>query len=326
MKVERDLEHYLKQEILPQLAAPPYGELQAVRLSNTMPVYLVTDPLSQVKLVTKSFQYGSIPLDTAWKRAELEYGNLKNLREKYKMNEGAFKIISPLGKKRELFALLVIEFGKGNTLDHYINDAIRHDESEKLYKKLKLLAGFLVKLHGNSQSERHTSPILPQKYLKKLLRSLKTIGLIDEHQESLFKELSGLWWSRNEIFNDYEVVVHGDATTSNFLFHHHEVTGIDVEKTKSADRCWDLGFLAAELKHHFLNETNSTLDSEPYIKHLLVEYTSGFPDHDMFKSVTRRLPLFMSLGLLRIARNGWLSEKHRGKLVDEAKLCLKYKD
>jgi hypothetical protein len=323
-KIDKDFEHYLKKDILPRVAAPPYGTIEGTRLSTKMPVYLLKDSLSRARIVSKAFQYGSVSLETAWNRAEKEYDNLKLAREKFGMNEGDLRIVAPLGKKRELSALLVIEYGVGNTLDYYIKKAVRKQETNKLLLKLRYLSRFLVKLHRNSESERHPSADLPHKYLNKLTGSLKAY-LLDDKEVSHIKELSAPWWSRVEAYSDYEVMVHGDATPTNFLFYHEKVTGIDLEKMKWADRCWDLGFLAAELKHNFLVENKSTWDSEPFIRHLLLEYAAGFRDLDMFKDTTHRLPLYMALGLLRIARNEWLGDKHRHKLVDEAKLCLKYR-
>jgi thiamine kinase-like enzyme len=322
-KVEGDFERYLKKDVLPQLATPPFGELEGTRLSQKMPVYLVSDRLSQVRIVTKAFQYGAISLHTAWERAEKEFNNLKMVRDKFGMSEGDFRTVAPLGKNKDLSALLVVEYGRGNTLDNYIHNSIHKNETEKLHYKLRLLARFLVKLHGKSESERHPSAEMPHKYLKKLLSSLRN-SLLDEKEIEHIKEIAKHWWSRAEVFSDNEVIVHGDATPTNFLFHHEKVTGIDLEKLKYADRCWDLGFLAAELKHNYLNENRSSWDSEPFIRNLLLEYAAGFRDLDMFRSTTQRLPLYMSLGLLRIARNEWLGEKHRRKLVDEAILCLKY--
>ncbi len=322
-KINPDLEQYLKQEILPQLAPSPYGTIEGTRLSRKMPVYLLKDSLSQARLVTKAFQYGSVSLETAWERAEKEYNNLKLAREQFSMSEGDFRIVAPLGKSKHLSALLVIEYGRGKTLDYYIKNAVQKQETTKLLYKLRYLSRFLVKLHRNSESAQHPSADIPRKYLKKVLLALRA-NLLDDKEVAHIKEIAASWWTREEVYSDNEVMAHGDATPTNFLFHHEKVTGIDLEKMKRTDRCWDLGFLAAELKHGFLIENKSTWESEPYIRSLLLEYAAGFRDLDMFKAITRRLPLFMALGLLRIARNEWLGEKHRHKLIDEAKLCLKY--
>jgi thiamine kinase-like enzyme len=324
LKIEPEIEHYLKDRILPRIASPPYGTIEVRRLSHKMPVLLLNDRTSHARLVSKSFQYGAIPLETAWQRAEKEFANLEMVRDRYGMNEGDFRIVEPLGKEKRFAAMLLIEFGQGHTLDHYIDRAILNQETDKLCYKLRLLAGFLVKLHHNSQSDRHPVADTAQHYLKKLLSTLRS-GLLDEKEEKQFKELAAGWWSQPAVFSDFEVIVHGDATPTNFLFKHDKVTGIDLEKMKWADRCWDLGFLAAELKHNYLKNNQSGWAAESCIRHLLLEYSAGFHDLEMFRKITRRLPLYMALGLLRIARNEWLAEKHRRNLIDEAKLCLQYR-
>ena len=324
MNFESALANYLKSDILPNLTPPPYGDIEFKKLSPKMPVLLVHEKLSNVKIVIKAFQYGTVSLNTAWERAEKEYEFLKLMQEKYDMSSGDFRIVAPLGKNKELAATLVIEFAKGNSLDYYIKNAIQKNETDKLLYKLRFMARFLVKLHGNTQSDKKNSPETPRKYLKRLLSSLEG-KLISNKETNYIKDLASSWWNREEVFSDNEVLVHGDATPTNFLFMHEKVTGIDLEKMKWADRCWDLGFLAAELKHNFLNAGRSSNDSEPYIKNLLLEYAAGFKDFYLFKNITRRLPLYMSLGLLRISRNDWLSKEHRHKMVEEAKMCLKYR-
>ena len=123
---------------------------------------------------------------------------------------------------------------------------------------------------------------------------------------------------------DTEVIIHGDATPTNFFFNVGEVIGIDLERMTQADRCWDLGFIAAELKHHFLWRTGDKWAGEPFIGHFLWEYTVALGDTRLFSVITGRLPLYMALGLLRIARNNWLSENYRKILIEEAGLCLEY--
>ena len=96
------------------------------------------------------------------------------------------------------------------------------------------------------------------------------------NQREEIKNLAASWWNRDGMFNDHEVIVHGDATPTNFLFHHQKVTGIDLEKMKWADRCWDLGFIAAELKHHYMWRAGDGKKAEPFIGHFLWEYATRF--------------------------------------------------
>ena len=134
------------------------------------------------------------------------------------------------------------------------------------------------------------------------------------------------WWDRIDTFaEDREVIVHGDATPTNFLFDGERVTAIDLEMMKWADRCWDLGFVAAELKHHFAWRMGDAWAAEFFIGHFLREYAANYgADTRFFCTITQKLPLFMALGLLRIARNQWLDEPYRKNLLMEAEQCLKY--
>ena len=183
----------------------------------------------------------------------------------------------------------------------------------------------MAKLHRNSDSGRTVSAKLPQWYLGTVLNTLKSSLLGFYNQEMEINYLAATWWNRNGVFHDHEVIVHGDATPTNFLFHHQKVTGIDLEKMKWADRCWDLGFMAAELKHNYLWRAGDGFKAEPFIGHFLWEYSVALGNTNLFYGITRRLPLYMALGLLRIARNDWLDEQYRYKLIGEAKQCLKFK-
>jgi len=93
---------------------------------------------------------------------------------------------------------------------------------------------------------------------------------------------------------------------------------------KWADRCWDLGFIAAELNHHFMWHTGSGQTVEPFIGHFLSKYAAYYWDTSFFHVITRKIPLYMALGLLRIARNLYLDKNYRALMVLEAKQCLKY--
>jgi len=325
MQINWALENYLKSEILPQVAYPPYGEIDAVRISKNRPVYLYRDKSTNAKIVGKYYRYGSIDSEYAWHKAEKEYFNLIFVRDQIGMKNNHYNVIAPLGRNKDLSSLLMLEKARGKTLDHYIMKAIYENQSETLFFKLGDLARFFARLHRNSESGKNVPPNLPQWYLENLKNSLR-YGLPGfSNHEGEINYLAGTWWNRDRMFDDHEVIVHGDATPTNFLFHYDKVTGIDLEKMKLADRCWDLGFIAAELKHHFMWRTGDGQRAEPYTGHFLWQYASAIGNTNSFYNLTYRLPLYMALGLLRIARNEWLDENYRNKLTGEAILCLKYK-
>ena len=315
---------YLGEVIFPQLAPPPYGRIEMIRLSGERPVYLFREWTERIKVVGKFFEFDSVNAEEAWRRAEKAYSNLQQVREQFGMNNGTFRVIAPLGKNKDLSALLVTEMAPGKILDHYMSKAIYDaHQSQRLFDKLTYLAQFFVKLHRSSETDKQVSPDLARGYLGKLLDSLSK-GPLTASQRDDIETYAARWWDKNDVFDDREVTVHGDATPTNFFFQHHEVIAIDLDKTKRADRCWDLGFIAAELKHHFTWRTGDGLAAEPYIGHFLWEYAVRYRDEQVFHMITRKLPLYMSLGLLRIARNTWLDEPYRRNLIKEASRCLKY--
>ena len=66
--------------------------------------------------------------------------------------------------------------------------------------------------------------------------------------------------------------------------------------------------MAGEIQHAFVATTGQIRDAEPFIGHFLWEYSCHFPDRDSaFQSITSRLPYYMALNLLRIARNDYIS-------------------
>jgi hypothetical protein len=324
MHLKRAIRNYLIEEIFPQISPPPFGKIDIQSLANGKPVYLFTEKNRQLMVVGKSFQYGRISLDEAWISARREYDNLKLAREKLGMDGEFYEIVPPLGKKKDFCALLVTRKACGNLLDHYIARAIYQQKQLKLFQKLGYLARFFAKLHGNSRTNTRISSELPLTYMNELLKSLRQ-NLLSPSEIKALDMRASPWWNNREIWDqDMQVIVHGDATPMNFFFHQHKVIGIDLERMKYADRCWDLGFMAAELKHHFLWHAGDKWASEPFIGHFLWEYATNPGDIQFFYRITGKLPLYMALGLLRIARNQWLNENYRKMLVEEARLCLKY--
>jgi len=94
---------------------------------------------------------------------------------------------------------------------------------------------------------------------------------------------------------------------------------IDLERMKWADRVFDLGRLCGELKHHFFRATANPMAAEPCIGHFIWAYCCHFPDRESaFHAITRRLPFYLGVTLLRIARNSWIDPDYRRCLLREA--------
>ncbi|MFX0202338.1 MAG: aminoglycoside phosphotransferase family protein, partial [Candidatus Hodarchaeota archaeon] len=277
-----------------------------------------------IMVVGKLFKWGVVTLEDAWLEAHKEYSNLTLLREQLGMDGDADHVVAPLGESKELSALLVTERASGQTLDYYIAKAVFERQYDELFKTLSNLARFFAKLHEAAKTERPLSPDLPRFYLNSILDALN-LGSIDYSKRAEIEEYAVRWWNKKDVFtSDRETIVHGDATPTNFLFDNENVTAIDLESMKWADRCWDLGFIAAELKHHFMWRAGNGWAAEPFIGHFLWQYVLNYGDTNFFYVITRKLPLYMSLGLLRIARNHYVGDMHIEHLIVEAKQCLRY--
>ena len=86
----------------------------------------------------------------------------------------------------------------------------------------------------------------------------------------------------------------------------------------------DLGRIAGELQHAFLQAGANKDAAEPCIGHFLWEYACQFPDRQSaFRSICGRVPFQMALTLLRIARNDWVSREQSRRLIEEARITLR---
>jgi hypothetical protein len=324
MYVETAICEYLREEVFPQLAPPPYGDIEITNLGAQKTVCLFFEKNRNIMVVGKLFKWGVVSLEDAWIEADKEYTNLKLLREHLGMAGEADHVVAPLGENKELSALLVTERAPGRALDYYITKAIIEQQHDVLFQTLSQLARFFVRLHESGKTERPLSPDLPRYFFNSLLDSMNTKPA-GYFKQAEIEECAIRWWHEEKIFSsDRETIIHGDATPTNFLFDNGNVTAIDLEYMKWADRCWDLGFIAAELKHHFMWRMGNGWDAEPFIGHFLWQYAVNYGDTKFFHIITRKLPLYMALGLLRISRNLYLEDSYRESLIQEAMQCLKY--
>ena len=324
MHIEASICEYLREEIVPQIAPPPYGDIEIISLGAQKPVCLFFEKKRNIMVVGKLFKCGVVPLEEAWFEADKEYSNLKLLHERLTVMGDSDNVVAPLGENRELSALLVVERAPGLTLDFFLARAIFEQQHDQLFQILSHLARFLIKLHETCKTERPLSTRFPRLYLSKLLDSLGE-GPLDTPSRASIEKYTSQWWDAKTVFSsDKETIVHGDATPTNFLFDKGNVTAIDLENMSWADRCWDLGFIAAELKHHFMWRSGDGRAAEPFIGHFLWEYAIDYGDTNFFYVITRKIPLYIAIGLLRIARNLYLDTNYREHLILEAKQCLKY--
>lgn len=318
--------HYLRKQILPQFGLKGISpEFQVYKIETSNRVYVYRERHNDVRIIGKFFGKGqSLSPEIARQRMEREFNGLNYLRD-IGFSGYPHHVARPLGCKANLNYVLIEEFCDGTSLADVILDAIFHKNEKTLRKKLTALAYFLATMHNQTANEFKVDFNKVCSYFDRLIEQLqaakytgiKTAKKLTRHKER--------WMRKSCMWQDLQVVVHGDITPSNIVFGRElAVFVFDLERLKLADRVFDVGRLAGEIKHFFMQYAENKEMAEPFIRHFLWEYACHFPDRQSaFDSITRRVPFYMGMTLLRIARNVWVSNNYRKQLICEAALTLR---
>ena len=317
---------YLHCDILPQIGVSgisPDFRVFGMQASNH--VYLYEELNSRTRIIGKFF-YGVIDrsYETAFHHMEREFNNLNYLRSIGFAGYPHY-ITRPLGRNAGIDCVLVEEYCYGTSLDTFIVKAIREGATELLFEKLTALAYFLATLHNRTANGDRVDVNRDCSYFNRIIDQLKDWGHLGWDEAEDFHRLKEQWRAKEFMWEDNQVLVHGDATPSNILFGDGPwVIAIDLERMKTADRVFDVGRVAAEIKHFFMQYTGNKWLAEPYIGHFLWEYACHFPDRESaFRSINRRVPFHMGMTLLRIARNAWITNDYRRQLLNESRITLR---
>jgi aminoglycoside phosphotransferase (APT) family kinase protein len=313
---------YLQYEILPQLGVHGTPDFRVYKIKASNSVYLYEDRRSQARVIGKFFGTNRSP-QSASHHMEQEFHNLNSTRGMGFCRYPHY-IARPLGYNVNLDCVLVEEFCYGTPLHDLIVNAIQRGGREILFQKLTALAYFLATMHNRTVVNTKVEFGRACSYFDKILKQLEKRGYIGRGESREFYRLKDRWGEKGCMWEDQQVLVHGDVTPTNILFGDGLwVIVVDLERMKLADRVSDLGSVAGELKHFFMQHAGNKALAEPFIGHFLWEYACHFPDRESaFASITRRVPFYMSSNLLRIARNSWVSHEHRRVLLKECKKTL----
>jgi hypothetical protein len=316
---------YIQVHIAPQLGFnSPDAAYRVFKFTYSRAVYLYEERQARVRIVAK-FHEKHLPGSPLFfrKTGEKEYSDLLYVRS-LGFTSTPHYVVRPLGYNPGIGNALLVEYLEGDQLASVINNAITQGDCGRLYRKLAALAHFLATLHNRTAGDWSVNHEETHDYAGKLIHSLVTQWGMDPADSGELYFLRDQWRTRSCMWEDRAVLVHGDATPSNFLFGRGRHTmAIDFERMKWADRVFDLGRLCGELKHSFFQATGDAHAAEPFIGHFLWEYCCHFPNRmSAFRSVTRRTPFHMGITLLRIARNSWIDWEYRLRLVREAKAIL----
>lgn len=326
LDIREPLYEHLNSIVLPKAGIDvKCPDFESSCLSAGHDVYLFEELKSRSRFVGKYFGFRHhLSKEERKNTLNHEFNNLCFAREKG-FSDYPNHIVRPLSKNEQIDCLLVEDFVRGHDLDYYIEKAAHEGQDERLLGKLTLLGYFLSILHRQTAVDRSVCFEQSSIYFRLIVDGMRRQGIIDENIGIEFEQLITEWEGMDEMTQDEAVLVHGDATPTNFFFHPEDgITAIDLERMHLSDRAYDIGFLAAELKHHFALRIQRPGTAEQFIDYFLHAYCEGFSDPKaVFEKIAERNPFYMALGEVRIARNSWLPQEHRLWLIEEALRCLK---
>jgi aminoglycoside phosphotransferase (APT) family kinase protein len=299
------------------------GEFRVFQLTGSNEVYGYEEKSTGTRVICKFYgsRFGA-DRDKAAALAHREYQGLKTLRE-YGLVGSPHHVIRPLGVEPEINGVLALEYYSGEQFSQAIARSVREGDDGHLFRRLTSLAYFLASQHNRTANGHTVDFDVDCQYFSTVVRRLQRSRRIGSWDADELQALRDRWRERPRMWQDRQVWLHGDATPANFLFGGGlDVGAIDLERMKRGDRVFDIGRVAGELQHAFMLVGNRDR-AEPFIGHLLWEYCSHFPDRQSaFDAITMRVPFYMGLNLLRIARNGYISPDYGHRLVRQAKRLL----
>lgn len=287
-------------------------------------VFKYTEEKSQIAIVGKFFRLDDIKQERVL-RIKGEYDNLHTIRQ-YGFDARPNFVVRPISKEESIGLALVEEFIQGKDLDHYLKKAIYRDDKDSLRERLSMLASFLYALHSKTESDSAIDLNSVYSYFLKIVKKLRKQNVISNFEMNEYLKLADKWLHRPVLRKPKDVIVHGDATPTNFIFtRRDDIVAIDLERMKNADAVFDIGMICGEIKHAFLWRTGNPYEAEPFIRHFFKSYASHFSDpKKAFLEITMRNPFYMALTELRIARNTYLDWDYRKRLAYEAMECLRW--
>lgn len=307
---------YLKSNLWNQPQLPTTWEV--ARFSNA--VYLYRETASHWSIAAKF--YGTKTGDaSATRHATREFESTEQAARTCLADGDQKRVVRPLAVWR---GVLFLEYIDGLTLEDII--AVRRHRPGTLLPSLALAAELLATLHTNSLHPNHVPQF--EDPPAKAVQNIETLvkhGVL--HDDPIIAE--GLkylvdHWANNASMREFiPTFVHGDATTTNFVFPWTGgVVGIDWERFKIADPAFDLGRLLAEISHSLKQHGGSVKEAVPEIDYVIAAYCDKLPANWNLETFLTRVRVFRALSTLRIARNGWVSRLDRTALVAQALALL----
>jgi thiamine kinase-like enzyme len=305
---------YLEGELWPRMAVP--GRWQAARLSHA--VYLYRETGTRWTAIAKYYTVKTG--DDAMHYAGRERERLRQAAATG-LAEGPLRAVRFLSLWR---GVLFQEYVDGLTLEDMI--AVRANRPGTLEDGLRRIAHLLATLHAGGERADHPPDFGPGlAYAVKMVDQLARWGVLEGNEivGDGLRTLITRWEGRPAMSRYRPSLVHGDATSSNFVFPSpHEVVAIDWERLWVTDPAFDLGRLMAELSHSITQWGGDEREARTYARLLADAYISAPPAVANAEAVVSRAAFYQASSALRIARNGWVSRLDRMGLVAQAMALL----
>lgn len=204
---------YLKFDIFPQLGIHDAAGFRVFRMNASNAVYLYEERHSCSKVIGKFFgDAQGAPGEAAARRLEREFRNLQIFRGCGFDGGGYHYVARPLGRNHSLNRLLITEFCYGEPLDSIILRSISANDRGLLFRKLTALAWFLAALHNRTVSpDQYVDFSESCSYMNCLTGVLSRQRLVGGSELAELAWLRDCWRSRSCMWEDRQVLVHGDA-------------------------------------------------------------------------------------------------------------------
>jgi len=234
---------------------------------------------------------------------------------------GNIQAVKPLGCFR---GVLFLEYSDGLTLEDAI--AVRRSRPGVLIKNLEYTAKLLATLHSNSIQHELSGNFTDSIHnIHGIIDNLYKYGVLKEEPliyDGLITVVER--WKEKEFMKNFTpTFIHGDATTSNFIFPWSGgIIAVDWERFYRGDPAGDTGRLVAEISHSITRHGGTQEEAIPCVRCFEDTYCRALPEGWNKDELRKRLPFYQALSTLRIARNGWLPRLERMTLVTRAALLL----
>lgn len=303
---------YLEQNIRNE--SGPAAAWEAARLSSAVYVFRESNTRSCWLAKYYGVKVGEKPAAVQYARREME------------STRRAAQAIQTHTRDRvpEIYACtqgtLFMEYVQGLTLADFI--AVRRSRPGALPAALQQTAALLAALHADGeQVEKPPAYEWAQNDVRKYCRELYEHGVLEGNRlvyEGLLHMLDR--WQEDQRMDAFPAVyVHGDATSSNFVFcMDDQLVAIDWERMHVADPALDLGRMMAEIGHSVSQQGGDVAEAQALIEKFQHAYERASPPAWNAAEHLYRAKFYRASSILRIARNGWIPRQERLSLVTQA--------